>query len=122
MTMLGLDEGFVEKSFEEMEEDMKELLTMAERQKKEASELLRSSESLRNQSIDLRKDLPEKAEGIWQEADKLQADSKELMRQSVDNKLKANDIKHRLDVHQQIVEVIDHADELWKGAIKSKRL
>lgn len=115
------DEVFVEKSFEEMEQDMKDLLAESERLKKESVDLMMKADSLRNESVDLRFQDPEKAEGIWQESERLCEEGKEMRRLSVDKNLKASDIKHRLDIHDQIVAVVDHADEIWKGAIRAKR-
>jgi len=115
------DEVFVEKSFEEMEQDMKDLLAESERLKKEAADIMVKANSLRNESVDLRFQDPERAEGIWQESERLREESNELKRLSVDKNLKASDIKHRLDIHDQIVAVVDHADEIWKGAIRAKR-
>ena len=65
--MFGVDEVFVERSLEEMEEDMLKLQRESERQKKEAAELLRRSDELRSRSVDLRSADPEAAEEMWQE-------------------------------------------------------
>lgn len=119
--MFGMDEEFVEKSFEEMEEDMKRLQSESERLKKEATELLRRSDDLRSRSIDLRPTDPSASEEMWQESEDLRAESRETVRLSVDCGLKAGDIKHRLEIHDQIVAVVDRADEIWKGAIRAGR-
>ena len=115
------DEVFVEKSFEEMEQDMKDLLAESERLKKEAADLMAKADTLRNESVDLRIQDPKRSEEIWQESERLREEGKEMRRLSVDKSLKASDIKHRLDIHDQIVAVVDHADEIWKGAIRGKR-
>ena len=119
--MFGMDEEFVEKSFEEMEQDMTKLQKESERIKKEATELLRRSDDLKNRSIDLRSTDPLAAEKMWQESEDLRAESREMMRLAVDNALKAGEIKHRIEIHDQIVAVVDRADEIWKGAIRAGR-
>ena len=119
--MFGIDEEFVEKSFEEMEQDITKLQSESERLKKEATELLRESDDLRNRSIDLRSEDPLAAEQMWQESEELRDESREMMRLAVDNGLKAGEIKHRLEIHDQIVAVVDRADEIWKGAIRAPR-
>ena len=75
--MFGVDEVFVEKSFEEMEEDMLSHQTESERLKKEAAELLRRSDELRSRSVDLRSADPEAAEEMWQESEDLRGESRE---------------------------------------------
>ncbi len=119
--MLGIDDEFVERSFEEMEEDMRRLLKESQRRKEEASNLLRRSDSLRNRSIDLRTEDQEAAEVIWQESEELREESREMVRLCVDCALKAGDIKRRIEIHDQIVAVVDRADEIWKGAIRGSR-
>lgn len=119
--MFGIDEEFVEKSFDEMEEDMARLLQESERLKKEAAELLRRSDDLKSQSVDLRPEDPSAAEQIWQESEELRTESREKMRLSVDSALKAGDIKHRLEIHDQIVAVVNRADEIWKRAVRAGR-
>jgi len=116
--MCGCDIEFVEKSFEEMEKDMEGFLAESGRLKKEAAEILARSDELRRQSVDLRFEDPKVAEEVWQESERLREESKETMRQSVDQKIKASDVKHRLEIHDQITAVVDRAEELWKGAIK----
>lgn len=119
--MLGIEDEFVERSFEEMEVDMKRLLEESQRLKKEASDLLRRSDDLRRRSIELRPEDPAAAEEMWQESEELRVESREMVRLSVDSSLKAGDIKHRIKIHDQIVAVVDRADEIWKGAIRAAR-
>jgi alkylhydroperoxidase/carboxymuconolactone decarboxylase family protein YurZ len=119
--MLGIDDEFVEKSLEEMEEDMKSLLKESERLKMDASALLRRSDDLRNRSVDLRPQDPEAAEDLWQESEELRAEARKMMGLSVDAALRAGEIKHRIEIHDQIVAVVDRADEIWKGAIRGGR-
>jgi hypothetical protein len=61
------------------------------------------------------------AERVWQESEDLRAESREMIRLAVDNALKAGEIKHRIEIHDQIVAVVDRADEIWKGAIRAAR-
>ena len=122
MIMLGLNEDLVERSFEEMQENMENLLTDSKRLRRDAADLLIRSDEVRNKSIDIRNQDTDLAEDLWMESERLRDQSKEAMRLSVDNKVKAGDIKHRIKIHDQIENVIDEADEVWKGALRARRL
>ncbi|MHC1593827.1 MAG: hypothetical protein ACXQT2_00745 [Methanotrichaceae archaeon] len=120
--MLGLDEDLVKISSEEMQENMENFLAGSERLRNEAADLLRRSDEVRNKSVDMRNQDADLAEGLWMESERLRDQSKEAMRLSVDNKVKAGDIKHRIKIHDLIENVIDEADEVWKGALRARRL
>ncbi|TRZ68745.1 MAG: hypothetical protein D4Q77_00915 [Methanothrix sp.] len=120
--MLGLNEDLVERSFEEMQENMENLLTDSKRLRRDAADLLIRSDEVRNKSIDIRNQDTDLAEDLWMESERLRDQSKEAMRLSVDNEVKAGDIKHRIKIHDLIENVIDEADEVWKGALRARRL
>lgn len=122
MIMLGLDEDLVKISSEEMQENMENFLAGSERLRKEAADLLRRSDEVRNKSVDMHNQDADLAEDLWMESERLRDQSKEAMRLSVDNKVKAGDIKHRIKIHDLIENVIDEADEVWKGALRARRL
>jgi len=122
MIMLGLNEDLVERSFEEMQENMENLLTDSKRLRRDAADLLIRSDEVRNKSIDIRNQDTDLAEDLWMESERLRDQSKEAMRLSVDNEVKAGDIKHRIKIHDLIENVIDEADEVWKGALRARRL
>jgi hypothetical protein len=54
------------------------------------------------------------------EAERLWEESKELLRKSVENTLRAGEVKRRLDIRAQI-EAIDTSDEIWKKAVQAGR-
>ena len=120
--MLGLDEDLVKRSSEEMQENMENFLVDSERLRNEAADLLRRSDEVRNKSVEMRNQDADLAEDLWMESERLRDQSKEAMRLSVDNKVKAGDIKHRIKIHDLIENVIDEADEVWKGALRAQRL
>ncbi len=120
--MLGLDEDLVKRSSEEMQENMETFLVDSERLRNEAADLLRRSDEVRNKSVEMRNQDADLAEDLWMESERLRDQSKEAMRLSVDNKVKAGDIKHRIKIHDLIENVIDEADEVWKGALRARRL
>lgn len=120
--MLGLDEDLVKISSEEMQENMENFLAGSERLRNEAADLLRRSDEVRNKSVDMHNQDADLAEDLWMESERLRDQSKEAMRLSVDNKVKAGDIKHRIKIHDLIENVIDEADEVWKGALRARQL
>ena len=115
------DDGIVERSIEDMRLEMETLLKESNQNREESYALLEESKKVRSKSIELRSANPDMAESLWEEAEQLFNQSKNLYRDSVDKMLKASDIKHRIEVHDQIEATIDHADDLWKGAIKARR-
>jgi hypothetical protein len=114
------DDGLVTKSFEEMGLEIESLHAEAARLRAEHDAALQKIEDLRRKSIDARLSDPEEAELIWLEAERLQDESKETMRQSIEKTLQAGEIKRRLDIRAQI-EAIDRADEIWKEALRARR-
>jgi hypothetical protein len=114
------DEGLVTKSFEEMRLEMESLHTEAARLRVEHDAAQQRIEELRRESVDTRPSDPEEAELIWLEAERLMDENKELMRKSVENTLRAGEIKRRLDIRAQI-EAIDGSDEIWKRAVRAGR-
>lgn len=115
------DVELIERSAKVMRSEMEKLLGEAARDREESQSMLKEAQKVRSKSVDLRSADPEMAESLWEEAERLYALGKDLLRESVDKTLKAGDIKRRLDIHDQIEATFDYADELWKGAIKAKR-
>jgi len=114
------DEGLVTKSLEDMRLEIESLHAEAAKLRAEHDAALQRIEELRRESVDTRQSDPEKAELIWLEAERLLDESKELLRKSVENTLRAGEIKHRLDIRSQI-EAIDSSDEIWKKAVRAGR-
>ncbi|HOT06992.1 MAG: hypothetical protein A4E45_01854 [Methanosaeta sp. PtaB.Bin039] len=120
--MFGSEKDLVVRSYEEMRQEVEQLCADHLRLKAESSDALNRSDELRNLAVETRPLDPDKAEGLWNESEELRELSRELMRQSVEARMRAAEIKHRLEIHDQIEAVSDVADELWKGAIRARRL
>ena len=114
------DEGLVTKSLEDMRLEIESLHAEAAKLRAEHDATQQKIEELRRESVDTRQSNPEKAELIWLEAERLLDENKELLRKSVENTLRAGEVKHRLDVRSQI-EAIDSSDEIWKKAVRAGR-
>jgi len=114
------DEGLVTKSLEDMRLDIESLHAEAAKLRAEHDAALQRIEELRGESVDTRQSDPEKAELIWLEAERLCEESKELLRKSVENTLRAGEVKRRLDIRAQL-EAIDGSDEIWKKAVRAGR-
>ena len=114
------DEGLVTKSFEDMRLEIESLHAEAAKLRADHDAALQRIEELRRESVDTRQSDPEEAELIWLEAERLLDESKELLRKSVENTLRAGEVKRRLDIRSQI-EAIDGSDEIWKKAVRAGR-
>jgi uncharacterized protein (DUF849 family) len=108
---------WTEKSYDEMRQEMEALLAEATRLKEESLEMVKGSDDLRERAVEARRVDVELAEALWQEAEDLRFQARDKMRQAVDNRIRAADIKHRLDVHDQIEAVSDEATKLWRRAV-----
>ena len=60
------------------------------------------------------------AEKLWQEAEELRDSAKEMLRLSMEKRLRAAEVQHRIDIHDQI-ESIDNSDEVWQKAAGTRR-
>jgi hypothetical protein len=114
------DDALVSKSLEEMRLEIESLHAEAARLRAEHDAAFQKIEDLRRKSIEARPSDPEEAELIWLEAERLQDESKEMLRQSVEKTLQAGEIKRRLEIRAQI-EAIDSSDEIWKEAVRARR-
>jgi hypothetical protein len=114
------DEGLVTKSLVDMQKEIESLHIEASKLRAEHDAALKRIEELRRESVDARPSDPEDAELIWLEAERLCDESKELLRMSVENTLRAGEVKRRLDIRSQI-EAIDGSDEIWKKAVRAGR-
>ncbi|VVB63063.1 Uncharacterised protein [uncultured archaeon] len=114
------DEGLVTRSLQDMRLEIESLHAEAAKLRAEHDAAQQRIEELRRESVDIRQSNPEKAELIWLEAERLLDLSKEMLRKSVENTLRAGEVKHRLDIRSQI-EAIDGSDEIWKKAVRAGR-
>lgn len=113
----GTEKDLVLKSYDEMRAEMEELISASAKARDRSAEEITRSDDLRSRSIDLRLSDPEQAEALWTEAEEKRELARDLMRQSVEMRIRAAEIKYRLDIHDQIEAISDEAEELWRGAI-----
>lgn len=116
----GTEKDLVLKSYDEMRAEMEQLLSESAKCRDRSAEEIVKSDELRSRSIDLRLSDPDQAEALWTEAEERREHSKDLMRQSVEMRIRAAEIQHRLDIHDQIEAISDEAEELWRGAISGR--
>jgi len=114
------EKDLVERSIEDMQAEASELLAEAERLKEEHEVALQKEMLLRNQSVEARPVDPAEAERLWQEAEELHDSAKESLRLSMEKRLRAADLQHRIDIHDQI-QSMDRSDEVWREASKAGR-
>ena len=107
------ENDLVTRSIEDMLLEVKDLTTESERLRVEYEESLRKEESLRTESVEARPENPDLAETLWLEAEQLRDDSRELLRLSVEKRLRAAEVQRRINVRSQI-ESFDNFDEIWK--------
>ena len=114
------EKDLVERSIEDMQAEASELLAEAERLKEEHEAMLQKEMLLRNQSVEARPVDPAGAERLWQEAEELNDSARESLRLSMEKRLRAADLQHRIKIHDQI-EAMDRSDEIWREAsVRSK--
>ena len=101
--------------------EVKDLLAESVRLRAEYDESLHREEDLRKESVEARAESPSLAETLWLEAEQLRTDYRELLRQSVEKRLLAAEIQHRIDIRSQI-ESIDSYEEIWDKASKAGRV
>ncbi len=114
------EKDLVARSLEDMAKEVGELQALA-REEREKSEALSQKEiELRRKSVETRPVNHELAESFWQEAESLRDESRELMRLSMEHKLRAAEVQRRIDIHDQI-ESLDNYDEVWREAAGARR-
>jgi hypothetical protein len=110
----------VARSKEDMTREVEELLADAKRLKEEHEAALQKEMELRTKSVESRPTDAALAERLWQEAEELRDSSKEMLRISMEKRLRAGDVQHRIDIHDQI-ESMDNSDEVWRKAAGAGR-
>jgi hypothetical protein len=110
----------VARSKEDMTREVEELLAEAKRLKEEHEVALQKEMELRTTSVESRPTDAAQAEKLWQEAEELRDSSKEMLRLSMENRLRAAEVQHRIDIHDQI-ESIDNSDAVWQNAAGARR-
>ncbi|MCJ7444645.1 MAG: hypothetical protein MUO26_08970 [Methanotrichaceae archaeon] len=90
------------RSQDDMQQEVKNLLADSERLRTEFDFAIEKEADLRNESVETRHENPKLAEMLWQEAENLHLDSREILRQSVEKRLLAAEIQHQIEVRTQI--------------------
>lgn len=114
------EKDLIARSKEEMLAEAKDLLEESLRLKEEHDAALKKAEEMRRESVEGRGEDPELAEMLWQESERLREEGREMLHLSLEKKLRAGEIQHRIDIHDQI-ESMDNYDEVWRKAAKAGR-
>jgi sulfate adenylyltransferase subunit 1 (EFTu-like GTPase family) len=114
------ENDLVARSKEDMTREVDELLADAKRLKEEHDAALQKGKELRAKSVETRAADAAEAEKLWQEAEELRDAAREDLRLSMENRLRAAEVQHRIDIHDQI-ESMDNSDEVWRKAAGAGR-
>jgi len=114
------EKDLVERSVEDMAAEVKELLNEAERLRVEHDKATEKEMLLRTRSVETRRADAEQAERLWLEAEELRDSSREALRRSMEDRLRAAEVQHRIDIHD-LIESIDNSDEVWRKAAGARR-
>jgi len=114
------EKDLVARSAEDMAREVEELLADAKRLREECEAATKKEAELRRLSVDMRPSDGEKAETLWQEAEQLREEFKEMMQLSMEKTLRAAEVQHRIDVHD-LIESMDDSDKIWNEAAKAGR-
>lgn len=104
-----------------MKKEVEDLMVESARLREEHDSMLKRSDELRNKSIEARSADPALAESLWEESERLRDGSKEILRESVEKRVRAADIQHRVDIRAEM-EAIDQSDEIWREASRARRV
>ncbi len=115
------EKDLVTRSIEDMSQEVKDLLAESEKLRAQYDESLKREEDLRRESVEVRAENPALAESLWQEAEQLREDYRDLLRQSVEKRLRAAEVQHRIDIRSQI-EAIDEYEGVWEKASRARRI
>jgi hypothetical protein len=108
----------VARSVEDMGREVAELLVESKRLHEGHIAADQKEKELRLRSVEIRPINAEEAEAIWQEAERLKDEGREMLRLSLEKKLRAAEVQHRIEINDQI-ESITNYDEVWRNAVKS---
>ena len=114
------EKDLVTRELGDMQQEVKNLLAESEHLRKECETAIEKEAELRRESIDARPENPELAEMLWQEAENLHSDGRDRLRRSVEKRLCAAEVQHRIDIRTQI-ESLDNYDEIWRKSMRTGR-
>ena len=110
----------VARNKEDMTREVEELQAEAERLKEEHEKATEKEMLLRTRSVETRPADAANAERLWLEAEELRESARECLRLSMEKRLRAADVQHRIDIHDQI-ESMGNSDEVWRTAARARR-
>jgi 3-deoxy-D-arabino-heptulosonate 7-phosphate (DAHP) synthase len=114
------EKDLVARSRVDMTQEVKELLAESKRLQEEYEAALQREGEQRLASVEARPESLELAETLWQEAERLKEEGRELLRLSMEKKLRAAEVQHRIDVRAQI-ESLNEYEGVWRKAAKAAR-
>jgi hypothetical protein len=114
------EKDLAERSVEEMSREAEELQAESKRLRESYEAALLREEELRRESVDTRPTNAEVAEALWQEAEMVKDEGRENLRLSMETKLRAAEIRHRIEIHDQI-QSLNNYDEVWQKAARAER-
>jgi hypothetical protein len=114
------EKDLAERSVEEMSLEAEELQAESKRLRENYESALLKEEELRRESVETRSTNAEVAEALWQETERIKDEGREMLRLSMEMKLRAAEIGHRIDIHDQI-ESLNNYDEVWRKAARAER-
>jgi hypothetical protein len=114
------EKDLVERSVEDMAAEVKELLAESERLREEHEKATEKEMLLRTRSVETRPADAAAAERLWLEAEELRESARENLRLSMEKRLRAADVQHRIDVHD-VIESMDNSDKVWRKAARAGR-
>jgi Fe2+ transport system protein B len=114
------EKDLVARSKEDMVREVEELLNDAKSQKEQHDADLQKEMELRTKSVETRAADAALAEKLWLEAEVLRDSSREALRRSMEERLRAAEVQHRIDIHD-LIESIDNSDEVWRKAAGARR-
>jgi hypothetical protein len=114
------DKDLITISLNDMLQEVKDLCAESERLRAGYNSALDKVAQLRRESIEARPADPELAEMLWQEAEHLSLEGREILRLSVEKRLVAAEIQHRIDIREQI-ESLDNSEEIWKKSVSTHK-
>jgi len=112
------ENDLVARSKDDMTSEVEELLADAKRLKEEHEAALQKEMELRARSVETRQADAAEAERLWQEAEERRDSAREMLRISMEKRLRAGEVQHRIEIHDQI-ESIDNSDEVWRKAARA---
>ncbi len=114
------EKDLVARSVEEMSREVEEMLAESKGLRDKHDAALQKEAELRRESVESRPIDAGLAEALWQEAERLREEGQEAMRLSMEKRLRAAEVQHRIEIHDQI-ESLDGYDEIWRKAAMAGR-